>query len=33
MIQSGAVTAEYIAHSDIIARKKESTDTDFEEVK
>ena len=33
MIQSGAVTAEYIAHSDIIARKKETIDTDYEEIK
>jgi phosphopantetheine adenylyltransferase len=32
MIKSGAVTAEHIAHSDIIARKKDSVETEYEEV-
>jgi len=33
MIKSGAVTAEHIAHSDIIARKKiASVETDYEEI-
>jgi hypothetical protein len=32
LIQSGAVTAETIAHSDIIARKKESIETEYQEV-
>ena len=33
MIKSGAVTAEHVAHSDIIARKKiASVETDYEEI-
>jgi hypothetical protein len=33
MIKSGAVTAEHVAHSDIIARKKvNSVETDYEEI-
>ena len=33
MIKSGAVTAEHVAHSDIIARKKlTSIETDYEEI-
>ena len=32
MIQSGAVTAEHIAHSDIIARKKGDIETEYEDV-
>ena len=32
LIQSGAVTAEHIAHSDIIARKAKPVDTEYEEV-
>jgi len=33
LIESGAVTAETIAHSDIIGNKKESVETEYEEVK
>jgi len=32
LIQSGAVTAEDMAHSDIIARKKNTVETEYEEV-
>jgi hypothetical protein len=32
LIQSGAVTAEDMAHSDIIARKKDTVETEYEEV-
>ena len=32
LIKSGAVTAEYIAHSDIIGRKEEPIETDYKEV-
>jgi hypothetical protein len=32
LIQSGAVTAEDMAHSDIIARKKDTIETEYEEV-
>ena len=32
LIQSGAVTAEHIAHSDIIARKTEPVETEYEEL-
>ena len=32
LIESGAVTAEHIAHSDIIARKAEPVETEYEEV-
>jgi len=32
LIQSGAVTAEHIAHSDIIAKKVEPVETEYEEV-
>ena len=32
MIQSGAVTAEHVAHSDIIARKQDTVETEYEEI-
>jgi hypothetical protein len=32
MIQSGAVTAEHIAHSDIIAKRKDTVETEYEEI-
>jgi hypothetical protein len=32
LIQSGAVTAEHVAKSDIIARKKDTVETEYEEV-
>jgi len=32
LIQSGVVTAEHIAHSDIIAKKVEPVETEYEEV-
>ena len=32
MIQSGAVTAEHVAQSDIIARKQNSVETEYEEI-
>jgi phosphopantetheine adenylyltransferase len=32
MIQSGAVTAEHVAQSDIIARKQDTVETEYEEI-
>ena len=32
MIQSGAVTAEHVAHSDIIAKRKDTVETEYEEI-
>ena len=32
MIQSGAVTAEHVAHSDIIAKKQDTVETEYEEI-
>ena len=32
MIQSGAVTAEHIAHSDIIAKRRDTVETEYEEI-
>ena len=32
LIQSGAVTAQAMAHSDIIARKKPEIETEYEEI-
>ena len=32
MIQSGAVTAEHVAHSDIIARKQDTVENEYEEI-
>ena len=32
MIQSGAVKAEHVAHSDIIARKQDTVETEYEEI-
>ena len=32
MIQSGVVTAEHVAHSDIIAKRKDTVETEYEEI-